>query len=341
MSKDNNLKDFLTDIADAIRKKKETTDLINPQDFSSEIKSLSKSIWTGHVDVEGLKAIGWDDEDIAYFQEHGVNWNEEDDEYYKVSDDNKALYGVLTADNIQEYKDRIVWLPKIDVYGKKCSYLFQGCIYMKGIPFLDISKSADIRFMFDNCCSLSTIPYLDFSNTTFTNTTFKTCHSLMYVPPIISANNGNITNVFNGCSSLKSAEFYLKESAWQSGYSFQGCRNLVSLKINIKMQTSQTLFYECVNMVQFPDVRANKASVNTFYKCYNLRKIKIFELCTNQDLSYSPFIEKESVLFALENETATESITVTLHASAYARLAEDPDIVEALANHPLVTLASA
>ena len=41
MSKADNLKDFLTDVADAIRAKKGSTDLINPQAFSSEIASLS------------------------------------------------------------------------------------------------------------------------------------------------------------------------------------------------------------------------------------------------------------------------------------------------------------
>lgn len=40
MAKDNNIQDFLTDVADAIREKKGTTDLINPQDFSSEISSI-------------------------------------------------------------------------------------------------------------------------------------------------------------------------------------------------------------------------------------------------------------------------------------------------------------
>ena len=40
MAKDNNLKDFLIDVADAIREKKGTTDLINPQDFSAEIASI-------------------------------------------------------------------------------------------------------------------------------------------------------------------------------------------------------------------------------------------------------------------------------------------------------------
>lgn len=41
MAKDNNLQDFLTDIADAIREKKGTTEKINPQDFATEIANLS------------------------------------------------------------------------------------------------------------------------------------------------------------------------------------------------------------------------------------------------------------------------------------------------------------
>ena len=40
MSKNDNLTDLLTDVADAIRAKKGTSDKINPQDFSSEIASI-------------------------------------------------------------------------------------------------------------------------------------------------------------------------------------------------------------------------------------------------------------------------------------------------------------
>ena len=40
MAKNDNLTDFLTDVANAIRTKKGTTNLINPQDFSSEIESI-------------------------------------------------------------------------------------------------------------------------------------------------------------------------------------------------------------------------------------------------------------------------------------------------------------
>lgn len=40
MSKENNLTDFLTDVADAIREKKGTSEKINPQNFSEEIKGI-------------------------------------------------------------------------------------------------------------------------------------------------------------------------------------------------------------------------------------------------------------------------------------------------------------
>lgn len=52
MAKENNLQDFLTDVANAIREKKGTSDLINPQDFSKEITSLA-----GGNDVDVMKTI--------------------------------------------------------------------------------------------------------------------------------------------------------------------------------------------------------------------------------------------------------------------------------------------
>ena len=44
MAKNNNLKDLLTDVADAIREKKGTAEKINPQDFGSEIKAIQTGI---------------------------------------------------------------------------------------------------------------------------------------------------------------------------------------------------------------------------------------------------------------------------------------------------------
>lgn len=71
MSKSDNLKDFVTDIADSLRTKKGTTAKINPQDFSTEIINLPvggnekfKSLVDKSItevtaeDLEGVTSIG-------------------------------------------------------------------------------------------------------------------------------------------------------------------------------------------------------------------------------------------------------------------------------------------
>ena len=59
MSKENNLKDFLTDIADAIREKKGTTEPINAQDLSEEIRGIESGGSIGYMtDVIDPTAIG-------------------------------------------------------------------------------------------------------------------------------------------------------------------------------------------------------------------------------------------------------------------------------------------
>ena len=62
MAKNDNLKDFVTDIADAIREKKGTTDLINPQNFSDEIRNIE----TGGdiIDVDTLPTEDIDNDKI-------------------------------------------------------------------------------------------------------------------------------------------------------------------------------------------------------------------------------------------------------------------------------------
>lgn len=204
--------------------------------------------WTGHADVEGLRAIGWTDEDIAYYQENGVNWNEEEDELHKVTDDNKALYGVLTAINIFTYKDRIVYLPKIDTSGKtNMSNMFSDCFSLVSIPQLDTSSATNMNHMFYNCRALVSIPQLDTSSAT------------------------NMSNMFSSCYSLTHA-------------------NLKNAK-----------------------------------RSYQLNK--------------SALLSKESLLYLINNEAATSAITITLSPYAYTRLAEDADIVAALANHPNISIA--
>ena len=324
MSKENNLTDFLTDVADAIRNKKGTTDKINPQDFSDEIKSIktSTSMWTGHADVEGLKAIGWDDEDIAYYQEHGVNWMEEDDEYHKVSDDNKALYGVLTADNIQEYKDRIVYLPKIDFSGVKSAYKrFSDCTKMVAIPMIDTSNCAYFYYFFYNCYSLTCIPRLDTSKATNVGSMFRFCNSLTYVPNLDIKNATSVNRMFTNCIKLRDIPILDYENAtdieglYSSNYSVICIPNIIDTKGT-----------PCSNIVS---------------ECVNITNVKLKNINSNLNIKSSQTLSKTSLFYIINNEAATSAITITINAQVYTRLSTDPDILEALANHPNVSLASA
>ena len=60
MAKNDNLKDFLTDVADAIRKKKGSSELINPQDFSAEISSIQSGGGGGAI-AASAKAVNFRD----------------------------------------------------------------------------------------------------------------------------------------------------------------------------------------------------------------------------------------------------------------------------------------
>ena len=76
--------------------------------------------------------------------------------------------------------------------------------------------------------------------------------------------------------------------------------------------------------------------------CDSLIHVQLYNLNTNLLLfNKSNNIDKESVLYAIQNSTPTSAITITLHPDAYARLADDADIVSALEAQPLISLVSA
>ena len=105
--KTDNLTDFLTDVADAIRAKKGTTDKINPQDFSNEIRRLP-------IGDASPFAIDFGEE-IASGNPTFINALQEDINYYNEIQRKRAS-GEITNDaelaKSQEFRDKIAWWPK-------------------------------------------------------------------------------------------------------------------------------------------------------------------------------------------------------------------------------------
>lgn len=332
-----------------IEKGGEVGDLTTYADAIRGIQTGSSSIWTGHVDVEGLKAIGWDDEDIAYFQEHGVNWRAEDDDYYKVSDDNKALYGVLNWGNLSQYKDRIVYLPKIDASGAtNWENKFTNYKNMRAMPMLLNSNNiSQANNMFLQCTNLLYIPPLDLSNVTAAGAFLESNSYLRYVSAFNFIKATNLSYCFNTCRFLKHIDITTSSLLINASYLFFTCVSLELVTGYLDVSNVNDLkyiFYGCINLQDvIPVLDLGKATnVTSFaYNCFSLRGIKIKNLPISIAFSQSSRLSKESLLFMINNEAATSPITITLHADAYARLANDPDIVAALSNHPNVSLASA
>ena len=346
MAKDNNLKDFLVDLADTIREKKGISGPINPQDFASEIASIESgggNGWTGHADAEGLRAIGWTDEDIAYYQENGVDWDEEDDHLHLVSDDNKALYGVLTADNISTYKDRIVYLPKIDFSDKtNGTNLFNGCYFLIATPSLDFSNAFTLSAAFEGCVSLKSVAPLNIPKVVNLYRTFYQCSSLKK----LHLNTGapvEVGNMFYMCSSLESvtSDGVLSLKTSSNAFSFCGSLRNIAQMDTSDVTTFGYMFYYCLVLptIQLIDVSSATSLNETFRYCLNLSDVFLRGIKVSCNLSFSPILSKESLLYAINNEAATSPITITLAANVYDKYATDPDVVEALSNHPNITLA--
>lgn len=84
-----------------------------------------------------------------------------------------------------------------------------------------------------------------------------------------------------------------------------------------------------------------KKLTRMFDGCSVLETVHLVKLPCDVSFLDSPNISKQSISFAIANAVPATAITITLHADAYARLANDADIVAALEAQPLVSLVSA
>lgn len=329
-----NIVELLTDVADAIREKKGSQDKINAQNFADEIKNLpsgSAPRYTGHADVEGLKAIGWDDDDIAYYQQYGVNWNEEDDQYHLVSDDNKALYGVLTASNYKSYSSRIVYMPKIDGIGSG-SMAFNNFQALVALP-LKLQGSTTFFYCFNGCKSLACCPPLDFSSTTNCDEMFSGTTTLQYIPTLSLIKATSISSMFNSSNYKGSVNIYAP-NVITVGNLFRGCTSISSINLHVKVAPfDETSFHGNYSLREL-HITADSVTLigeYVFSNAISLSRPYIQSLASSVSFAFSPLIEKDALLYIINNAIPpTEGITIKLHKSAFERLGNDADIVAAI-----------
>lgn len=244
MSKQDNLTDFLTDVADAIREKKGSTEKINPQNFSEEIKNLPSGASPFAVDFG---------EEIATGNPAYIGALQEDIDYYNEVQRRRAA-GEVTDAELRldlDFRKRIAWLSSPSQF----EILLLG---YRNIPFVNLREfrfpnySFNGNYAFQDCCKVEYIEY--------------------------SVAHDNWTNMFKGCGCLKSYKLHGNIMPVNTGGMFNGCYSLQE-DINFdcsKVTNAQNMFLGCFNLsnvdLTFPSLKGN---LNAFFQDCKCKMVRI------------------------------------------------------------------
>ena len=218
MAKNNNLQDFLTDVANSIRTKTGTTEQINAQDFSNKILNIPTS-GGGNTLKNLLDATQSAQYLFSEYNGTSVDNLIQPNDTEIVANMNEMFYkcqnlttipllntsNVTTMRNMFEGCSKLTTIPLLDTSNVlNMDSMFQSCQYLTSIPLLSTFNVFSMRYMFSDCQVLSTIPLLYTSNVTNMYGMFSNCQVLTTVPELDVTNVTDMTDIFLFCSNLKS-----------------------------------------------------------------------------------------------------------------------------------------
>ena len=234
----------------------------------------------GTIDKAGLKAIGWTDEDILTYEQNKTPHYTWQNDQFKVSEENKALY-LLDDPNPSSYKTNpnVTFVPKknMESYFAKPSG-FRDMKYIKGIPFFDTSGKIDVSNLFSGCTSLTTIPQLDLSRATKVSYMLNNCSKLTTVPQIDLSSVTEATGLFKNCTSLTTIPQLNTSKMTTLEDLFQDCTSLTTIP---QLDTSKAtnvhrLFSGCTSLTSIPPLNTSSATnfSNLFGGCNSLTTVE-------------------------------------------------------------------
>lgn len=262
-------------------------------------KLFSKYNYTYNAvaDDEGLKAIGWNDDDIDYFKCNNLHLKSENiGDVYKVSSANK----VISISNIS------------DVANYKSNTNFKFC------PKINCSAETNMGSVFYDCTPLIAIPLLDTSNVEIMANMFHNCTSLITVPPLDTKNVTNMDDMFGGgCQSLISIPLLDTSSVTSMRSMFNSCTSLVSIpQLNtINVANMIGMFSNCPSLTTVPELDAASTTVmdGIFNYCESFTTFGGFKgLKTDLDLSSSPKLTHDSLMNVINKAADVTSSPKTL-----------------------------
>ena len=223
-----------------------------------EISKGGGSEYTGHYDATGLAQLGWTSDDINYYQDNGVYWNAEQDNDYKVT--NNEIQGTAgtrtrfipknsTLTTFRNYY-ALIGIPALNINKQDWSETFRGCYCLITIPLLSTGNATTMQSMFNNCSNLKKVPLLNTSNVTTMQNMFTSCSSLLTIPLFNTSKLTSMRSMFSNCYALRSIPLIDTSRVTNMYYCFQNCYGLTSIpELNTSSVTEMGgMFSYCYNL---------------------------------------------------------------------------------------------
>lgn len=240
------LSELFTNIADAIRTKKGTSDKIIASDFATEIENLP----SGGGETQ------------EYF-------NETTRAYTQVSISSSSKFivpGLLIA---------LKKIPNIEITGTSAEKLFYGCISLITIPKLNFSNIKNFSYTFYSCESLKSIPLIDTSNGTNFSYMFTNCKKVTEIPVIDTSNGTNFSYMFQGCYMLESIPLIDTSNGTNFSYMFSAMFGSSYSSGSSKLKTIPLL-----------NTSKGKSFNSMFVWCDALESIPLIDTSSGTNFSY-------------------------------------------------------
>ena len=228
--------------------------------------------------IPGLSDLGWDVDSIGYLETNIPHYGWQDGDY-TVSQANKDLYGVVDANNKNDYASDtdMEYLPYFDTGSGDYDYMtfFADFYYIKAIPVLDwtgFSNSTSTNFMFNNCQNLITIPPIDTSNVVNMGGMFSYCFGLKTLPALDTSSVQNMDQMFYEIYNIREIngiDFSSLSSAPQSMFGTLSNSSLIHMIVNGKIDFDCSGAQGFINVLTVLDYASIKSILQAMYRTTN------------------------------------------------------------------------
>lgn len=278
-----NLNELMTNIANAIRTKKGTSETINAQNFPSEIENLPSG-GGGHT----LKAY------LDITQSLASAFNSKT--YEDVSD----IIGFGDTENVTNFSSVFRYCSSLKVdpqlnYKNATSMvsIYERCSSLTSLQFNDTSKVTSMRYMCSECTNLKTVNQFSTISVTDMQSLFYHCTNLETDLYFETPNVTNLCNFAFVCKKIKN--IYLSNTELVTDF-FQMvgyCDSLINISpLNTNKCSSgrmDSMFAGCVLLPTIDITKLIDNASNFAYGCYSLTKLIIRTMDTIPILSSNAF----------------------------------------------------